>query len=141
MPILRDYETRLFFSMRAALYGNLRARPALARRQRCLRRMEYVSSKILRARSLIKAADALCKSGLLRGHVATRLTEERGDLRKVTNRVLRLLRLLTATSVCNDLAYTLHGVRFFVVTLRFGDYWTNLRRQVNALLDLLSLLL
>ena len=66
--------------MRSTLYGNLRARPTRARRQCGLRGMEDVSSEVLRPRTLNKAADALCKSGLLRCHVTTRLAKERGDL-------------------------------------------------------------
>jgi hypothetical protein len=107
--------------MRSTLYGNLRTRTALARRQRGLWGMKHISSEVLRPRTLNKAADALCKSGLLRCHVTTRLTEERGDLTQVPNRILNFFRLLTAAPVCNDLADTLHGIRFFIVPLRFGD--------------------
>ena len=89
MRLLCDCETSLFFSMRSTLYGNLRARPTRARRQCGLWGMEGVSSEVLRPRTLNKAADALCKSGLLRCHVTTRLAKERGDLTQVTNRIVR----------------------------------------------------
>ena len=83
--------------------------------------MEDVSSEVLRPRTLNKAADALCKSGLLRCHVTTRLAKERGNLGEIADRIFNFFCFLTATSVCNDLADTLHGIRFFIVPLRLGD--------------------